>query len=353
MGFPPQLVVVLSLALFFLSGCSPLYIFRAAYEEGKILWRREPIEKRLRDPGLAPDTRDKLQLVLEVREYAKEPVKLRVGGSYSSISYVDRPDLVHVLMAVPKTDLNPHTWRFPLVGAVPYKGFFSEEAAKTEAESFQARGYDTAIRSSPAFSTLGWFADPLLTHLLDYDRVTLAEVIFHELFHNTLFVKDSVDFNESLANFVGNHAAIQFFRDRNGEDSPEHRTAARRWKENLEFSAFLDQLADSLRELYGKNLPEEEKLRIREEVFADAQFRWADRIAGRPGHRFQGFSQLKLNNAVILQFLIYYTGLELFESLYEREDKNLARFIESVRQALKQGDQPFAALESFLNSKKS
>ncbi len=169
-----------------ISGCSPFYVIRAAYEEGKILWRREPIPDYLEKPELAADTQDKLKLVLAVREYARDVLKLNVGGSYSSYSYVDRPDLTYILTAAPRTELRPYTWWFLIIGRVPYKGYFSKEDAAAAAKELEDAGYDTNIRTSAAFSTLGWFDDPLLSHLLRYDKVTLAEVVFHELFHNTL-----------------------------------------------------------------------------------------------------------------------------------------------------------------------
>src|SRR5262249_48618062 len=102
-----------------ISGCSPLYVIRAAYEEGKILWRREPIPEYLEKADLGSDTQDKLKLVLAVREYARDVLKLNVGGSYSSYSYVDRPDLSYILTAAPRTELRPYTWWFLVVGRVP------------------------------------------------------------------------------------------------------------------------------------------------------------------------------------------------------------------------------------------
>src|SRR5262250_187352 len=180
------LMVMLAVLGSVIEGCSPFYVIRAAYEEGKILWRREPIPEYLEKPDLTAETQDKLKLVLDVREYARDVLKLNVGGSYSSYSYVDRPDLTYILTAAPRTELRPYTWWFLIVGRVPYKGFFERADADAEARRLEAEGYDTTIRPSAAFSTLGWFDDPLLSHLLRYDKVVLSEIIFHELFHNTL-----------------------------------------------------------------------------------------------------------------------------------------------------------------------
>jgi len=339
------------LSTVFLAGCSPFYILRAAYEEGKILWRREPIESVLQRPDLDPEMQEKLKLVLAVRDYARDSLKFRVGGSYASYSYVDRTALTYVFMAVPKTDLTPYTWWFLFVGNVPYKGFFSEQAAKAESESFQAKGYDTFIRTAPAFSTLGWFDDPLLSHLLKYDKATLAQLIFHELFHNTLFVSGRVDFNESLANFIGNRAAILFFRDRYGEGSAEHQRALQAWQEGLEFSAFIDEVSRSLKDLYGRDIAEEEKLELREKIFFQSKKEWSRRIAKQPAHRFRGFGQPEINNAVIAHYLLYFKDLQLFESLYQAEGKDLARVVESIIQSIPDGGDPFDTVRELVSKK--
>lgn len=346
-----SLLTALLLSSFLISGCSSLYILRAAYEEGKILWRREPIEEVLQRPDLDPEAREKLKMVLAVREYARDTLKLRVRGSFASYSFVDRPVLSYVLMAAPKTDLNPYTWWFPFVGRVPYKGFFSEEAAKTEAAQFLAQGYDTHIRTAPAFSTLGWFDDPLLAHLLRYDKVTLAKVIFHELLHNTLFVKRAVDFNESLANFVGNRAAILFFRDRHGEGSPEYRTAIKGWEEELEFSAFIAEVVRSLQDLYAKDLAMREKLGLREKIFSHSQEKWARRMENRPTHQYGAYSKLEVNNAVVAHYLLYLRELALFESLYEAQGRDLARFVELTGRSLERDGDPFDAVRSRLRGR--
>lgn len=334
-----------------LSGCSPVYVLRAAYEEGKILWRRTPIIDYAQQPDVELDTQEKLKTVLAVREYARDALKLNVGGSYASYSYVDRPDLTHIVVAAPKTELRPYTWWFLIVGSVPYKGFFERADAEREAERLRADGYDTNIRTSAAFSTLGWFDDPLLSHLLRYDKVVLSEIVFHELFHQTLYIKGAGAFNESVANFIGHRAAIDFFRERFGEESEEHRRAVEGWAEEREFGAFIFELAQTLTELYGRDVPRDDKLRLREEVFTRGKAEWARRIADRPQHRLRNFSRLPLNNAVLMHYMVYLKDLYLFESLYDGSGRNLKKTIESLKQAVDGGGEPFDAVRGFLAAK--
>ena len=330
--------------MLFLFGCSPGYYIRAAYEEGRILWRRTPITEVLAENGVAPDVRRKLEMVLEVREFAAADLRLNVGGSYAAYSRVDRPVLLHVLSAVPKTSFEPYTWWFPFVGRVPYKGFFDGDDARKEAGALAAQGYDTHIRPAGAFSTLGWFDDPLLGRLLQLDRVSLADIVLHELLHNTLFVPGSVAFNESLANFVGKRGAIEFFTRRYGSESSEAQAARREWREEMEYSGLMMKLTQCLRALYAEPVPEDEKLRRRERVFAESRRQWADAVAGTPKHRHASFSRAKLNNAVILQSVLYVTDLARFEALYQREGKDLPRAIEAVRAAAPDAQDPFHAL---------
>ncbi len=332
-----------------LAGCSPIYVLRAAYEEGKILWRREPIAEYLRKPEVNGETQDKLKLVLAVREYARDKLDMKVGGSYSSYSYVDRPDLSYILTAAPKTQLEPYPWWFLIVGRVPYKGYFSKADADAAAAELQANGYDTSIRSTAAFSTLGWFDDPLLAHLLRYDKVTLADVVFHELFHNTLYIPGAGAFNESLANFVGGRAAIDFFREKFGEDSPEHRRALESWDEQLAFSAFIAELADELAKLYGMDISLEDKLRERERVFARGQDDWARRAERNPSQRYRNFSKQPLNNAVMIHYLLYTKELRLFDTLYEAQGRDLKKAIGMIREAVSRGGEPFEAVRNLLS----
>jgi predicted aminopeptidase len=332
-----------------ISGCSPLYVLRAAYEEGKILWRREPIVDFVQKSDVAPDTQEKLQLVLAVRDYARNVLKFNVGGSYSSFSYVDRPDLTYVVVAAPKTELRPYTWWFLIVGRVPYKGYFSKEEAQAEIDRLSAEGYDTYLRTSAAFSTLGWFDDPLLSHLLRFNKTTLAEVVFHELFHNTLYINGAGAFNESSANFVGHHAAMDFFRARLGENSPEYLNAVQSWSDEREFGGFIAELARTLNDLYGRDIPRADKLPLREEIFNRSKAEWLRRIADRPNHRFRAFSQRPLNNAVLMHYIVYLKDIDLFEALYNSSGRDLVRTVDALRRAVAGGKEPFEALRAWLD----
>ena len=207
------------------SACSPTYVLRAAWEEGKILNRRKPIARIVQDTATDWETRDKLLLVLQARQFAADSLRLNAGNSYTLFSRVESDTLVMVLSAAHKDRFQPYTWWFPIVGRVPYKGFFELEDALAAQRKLEAQGYDTYLRPSAAFSTLGWFNDPLLSTLLRYDRVSLANTVIHEIFHNTFFAPGQAVFNESLANFVGGRGAIEFFCRRDGPRSQTCETA--------------------------------------------------------------------------------------------------------------------------------
>ncbi len=327
-------IVVCALSL---CGCSAPYVLRAGYEEAKILWRRQPIAELLADPNLDAATRAKLELVLEVRRYARDALGLRVGGSYSSLSRVDADQVVHVVAAAPPFRLEPYTWWFPIVGRVPYKGFFSKADAVAEAAALRRDGFDTAVRPSVAFSTLGWFDDPLLSTVLRYDRVSLADTVLHELLHNTVYLPGHARFDESFATFVGHRGAIAFFTQR-GEEAGAARAAAA-WHDAVVFSDFLGRFTARLREAYARGIT----LAQRQELFAAAQEELG--TLGLRARADRGFGAEPLNNALILHALAYADRLGVFEAVFRREGEDLRRTVTAVLEAAQgASDDPFAAL---------
>ena len=206
------------------TGC---YISRAAYEEARILSRRTAITTLVADSATDPTLRAKLSLVQEARRFAVDSLALTAGKSFTAYSRLDRDTLVLVVSAAYRDRLAPKTWWFPVVGRFPYKGFFDFPGALRTAESLRNDGFDVTVGPSSAFSTLGWFNDPLVSTTVKADSVTLVNTVLHELLHNTFFAKGQVSFNESFATFVGARGVEHFFRARG--DSVLLRRAEDEW----------------------------------------------------------------------------------------------------------------------------
>ena len=352
--FPPfrlrhsGLVLGATLAVATMAACSPVYVLRAGLAEAKILSRRRPIADVIADRGTSPKTRHKLRLVLDVRTYADRVVGLRTGESYTTYSWVDRDTLLLVLQAAPKLAFREYTWWFPIVGRVPYKGYFEFDKARAAARDLDRKGYDTYVRPSSAFSTLGWFNDPLLNTIAHYDDVDLANTVIHELTHNTLYVPSQVAFNESLANFVGGRGAIDYFCSVEGDDSPECDLARRRWQDDLVFGSFLSDLVHRLEAVYArKDLPEVTRLAMRGRVFQDARRRWTTTVEPTlVSDQYQDWGRrARLNNAALIARRIYYDRLDIFESAYARTGGNLKVFVQGVKKAVKGQKDAYLAVE--------
>jgi predicted aminopeptidase len=333
------------------AGCSPLYVLRAGIEEAKILSRRRPIAEVMRDAATDSMTRRKLDLVLQARSFAAHQLDLDAGESFTSYSWIDHDTLLMVLSAARKDRFELYTWWFPIVGRVPYKGYFDFQQAYDAAARLEREGYDAHVRPAGAFSTLGWFNDPLLNTVLRYGDVSLVSTVIHELLHNSIYVPSQVSFNESFANFVGDRGAIAFFCTRNGEQDPRCTTARNAWADNLVFGQFLSQLIASLEELYGRaGLTSADRIRLREGVFQTARTRFTSEVQPQlKTNSFRGFEREPLNNATLIATRLYYDRLDLFESVFERHGGDLPASIRTVIDlAQRNRDDPFAALTRFL-----
>ncbi|HWZ60932.1 MAG TPA: aminopeptidase, partial [Gemmatimonadaceae bacterium] len=220
------------------------FLVRAAWEEGKILARRQPIAAVSADPGTSASDRAKLRLVTAARAFAAESLGLRAKASFTTFTRVDHDTLVLVLSAAYRDELRPYTWWFPIVGEVPYKGFFDFGAGERAAKQLRDEGFDVYLRPSPAFSTLGFFNDPVLSTSLAADSVFLANTVIHELTHNTFYPSGQAVFNESFANFVGSRGAAAFFRARG--DSGAAALADARWADDTVLGGFWAQVYTTL-----------------------------------------------------------------------------------------------------------
>ena len=341
-------IVAAGVLLFALTptGC---YLSRAGWEEAKILGRRRPIATIVRDSAVDTATRAKLRLVLEARDYARYTLHLDVAESFTTFSALDRDTLVLLVSAAHRDRLEAYTWWFPIVGRVPYKGFFDFKAARDLAARLRADQYDVYLRPASAFSTLGWFNDPLLSTTLDADSLDLVNTVIHEVTHNSYYGSGEAVFNESFANFVGARGAEAFFRARG--DTASASETVRRWEDEKLMASFWTHLYNTLDSAY-KAHPEsrEARLAARDTVFARARRALIDDIGPRLHSMPPRYAErVTLDNAALLARRVYLTDLELFDRAWRREGEQVPRTIERIIALAKgaKGD-PFAAITAWL-----
>jgi predicted aminopeptidase len=343
-------LTALGLFLFLLSptGC---YLSRAGWEEAKILAGRRRIVRLVSDSTTDPATRSRLRLVLAARGFAADSIKLRTGESFTTYSHLDRDTLVLVVSGAYRDRLEPYTWWFPIVGRVPYKGFFDFSQAQDLARDLERRGFDSYVRPSPAFSTLGWFNDPLLSTTLRMDSINLANTVIHEVTHNTFYKAGQAVFNESFANFVGARGSAWFFRSRG--DSAAAAFADADWDDDKRMGAFWASLYRSLDSAYKAHPGDSARatrLAVRDTVYARGKVHLQNDVA--PKMRTiapERIARIRIdNNAALLARRIYLTDLELFDRVWAREHYDLRRTIERVITLAKDADDPYAAIKRWL-----
>jgi predicted aminopeptidase len=311
-------------------GCELGYLARAALQEGHLLWNRRPISEQLARTDLSSEMREKLETVLEVRQFAARRLGLNVGGAYRTVSEVESGAIVWLVMAAPCCSLTPYTWWFPIVGNVPYHGYFDRSEADGEAAELAARGMDTWVRPAVAFSSLGFFDDPLLSNLLVLDKVELAGIITHELFHRTFFLAGNVMFDESAATYVGSRGAVDFFTATEGGESRDARLARSILQSDLMVAQFLLQAQAQLLRLYDSGLPEGEISKRRGAIFKQIAASYQRLRPSLTGLERFDLDQTSLNNAVLLNYLTYFHNLDDFAALDRIHRENLQETIEAI-----------------------
>jgi len=345
----PIRVLVLAALSLLVGGCNPLYVARAGVAQARILASREPLHQVILDPATDPRTAGKLTLVLEAREFAISELGFEnAGQAYTSLARLPSDTLALVLSAAYRDRLAFRTWWFPITGHVPYRAYFSESGAIAARDRLEAEGFDTYLRPTAAFSTLGWFADPLYSTLLRLDEVGLVETVLHELAHNHLFLPGQGRFNESWATFAGNAGAIAFFCTRPG-GSPDTTWCLRaqdRWADAIDISAYLDELESSIRAIYAReDLDAATKITLRDKVYEAALARFRSEV--QPALRATTYAYLaseRLNNATLLSRTLYYHRLADFQALLDAEGGDLRRIMARLRDEAPGRSDPFELL---------
>jgi len=341
--------VVLTIALAVVISADVRFVLRGGYEQGRLMLRRRPLTEALADSTLPEAWRENIRLVIEARTYADTALGLAPGSSFTTFAEVGRDTLVLVLSAAPKHSLEPYRWWFPIVGSVPYHGYFSRARAVDAARDFETRGYDTSLRPAAAFSTLGWFRDPLLSTTVKGHRAAVVETVIHEMAHTTLYVPNATPFDESLAHFVGHRGAEAFFRVRG--DSAAANWVADLWRDEIRLGAFYGTLVDSLRAAYARHPSGSALDSVRAHYYGGARARLASGLDGTL-ERYDGarLAAGTLNNATVVATTIYRTQLDRFEALYQRSGGSVRRVMERLAGGLEAAGtrDPFAVLDSLI-----
>lgn len=307
-----------------------------------------PLESLLNDtPPLQKDV-SFVSEIKDIRRFAVQELGLKETKNYITYVSIDRKYLAAVVSACAKDSFTNYEWWFPVVGRMPYKGFFNAEDAKKEAEKLRNKDLDTLIRPVDAFSSLGWFNDPLYSFMKDYSAARLADLIIHESSHATLFLKNQVQFNEEFAEFVGTEGARLYIQKKFGAESEEYKTLLHNERESKIFVAYLKNLTDELDQMYKSAATREEKLDRKERIIAAAQEKFTreyDSMFTRDTYKF--FSTMKVNNAYLSLYQLYHEGGSRLHDVYTASGGDLHKFIAAAK-TLNNKSPPFEQLKQAL-----
>ncbi|HVO46126.1 MAG TPA: aminopeptidase [Steroidobacteraceae bacterium] len=320
-----------------LSGCGTLYVAQAARGQWQVLRERRPIGAVVADPHTPATLRNRLEDVLAARDFAVTELHLPDNRSYRTYAEVKRPYVVWNVVATPEFSVEPRHWCFPVAGCVAYRGYFSEKKARAFAAGLSRKGLDVTVGGVPAYSTLGKFADPVLSTMMTYGDTELVAIIFHELAHQLLYVKDDTEFNEAFATAVED-AGLERWLDSRGQADrmDDYRREDERDRSFIElFSA----ARTRLRELYASGLApvdmRRDKAAILAQLTADTR-----ELQRREGVDYYGaWLREGLNNAHLASVATYYQCVPGFERLLAEQGGDLRKFYAAAREL---GDLPKA-----------
>ncbi len=307
-------------------------------------------QELLLDSKTPESTRNFLRRVNDISDFALKELGLENNRNYSRYVKIDRDFLACVVSATKKYSFEPYCWSYPLVGDMPYKGFYEKDDALKEAARLEKRGYDVWVREVDAFSTLGYLTDPLYSYMENYSAYRIANLIIHEQAHATLFLKGQGDFNESFATFVGDTGAKHYIADRYGAGSREYTTIFAREADRETFLKELEKLKNRLHDLYLRQPADmEERKRAELEEFKEQMREHYDTLYRTNAYR--GVPDLPINNAFLSLYSLYNNNIELFEEIYRLYDGNLRRCISAIKNAAQGSKNGYNEIRKLLDSK--
>jgi predicted aminopeptidase len=328
-----QWLVLLAVALL-LQGCGLGYLTQAARGQLRVLRAREPIAKLIAAPDTGATLRAQLLQLKQIRDFASQQLGLPDNASYRSFADIHAPYVVWNVVATPEFSLTPRSWCFPIAGCVAYRGYFSERAARQFALTRRLHGDDAIVGGVAAYSTLGRFADPVLSSMLGYGEEQLAAIVFHELAHQVAYLPGDSAFNEAFAVTVEEEGLKRYLAARSATLSGA--AGVTRWQSRLamrtQLNALLETGRGELQRLYATDLPAPEMRQRKRATLAGIATR-IRALETRSGLR-SGYGDALdggFNNAHLAAVATYFTQLPMFAQLLAQNDHDLPRFYASVQ----------------------
>ena len=324
--------MLLGAGLLALSSCSQLsYLWQAAAGQSELLVKARPIADVIANPATPAEVRRQLTLVQDVRRYASQTLGLPDNATFTGYSDLNRPYLVWNVFAAPPLSGTLRTYCFPVAGCVPYRGYFSQAAADSEAARLRAEGDDVSVGGVSAYSTLGRFSDPIPSTLLRGSDETLIRTVIHELAHQVVYVQNDTSFNESFAVAVETAGAQRYAAAR-GLPVPDQTTARTR---AAQVNTLLLDTRARLGEVYASDLPDAEKLKRKAAILADIRTQYAALTASWNGYSgYDGWfadAPNGLNNALLGSVAAYADHVPAFLALLDRLGGDFPAFYAAVK----------------------
>lgn len=330
-------VLLLVFMIVLVCSCSSIsYYHQSVAGHLSLMSDRQPIAELISSESTDADKKRLFEQVLKIRAFASSQLGLPDNKSYTSYVELEREYVVWNVVATPRFSLKPTTWCFPVAGCVSYRGYYAKAEAEQFAQQLDALGNDIAISGASAYSTLGWFDDPVISTMLDRGEIILAETIFHELAHQVLYLKKDSAFNEAFATAV----AIEGVRQWLQETGPEKLVSYEQHLERrLAFNQLIDVTSTNLTAIYQQELSAEQKALEKRQVFKDLQTRYQSFKA--ESNNFSGYDRWfaqGLNNAHLTMISTYWKNVPFVENWLRECENKLPDFYLKM-QELSQGNQ--------------
>ena len=344
------IVLLLGITLLVVSGCHTFSFYSQAVRgQYQIFANEQPINKLIKAPSTPEPLRQRFELLERLRAYAQTELKLPIDDHYRKYVDVHRPFVVWNVEAAPEFSLQPKTWWYPLLGGLEYRGYFSKQGATNYAHYLRNKGYDVSVGGVQAYSTLGWFKDPVLNTFIFEPDADLAEIIFHELGHQRVFARGDTDFNEAFATTVGQEGARRWLTARGDRSALEVYLA--HLQRNNQFVHLVMKTRRQLEALYGdsrnaqgkvisteknQSVPaqqlREQKTQVMQEMkqqFAGLKEQW------NGDTEYDWWFSHEINNAHLNSVAAYYDLVPSFEQLLAAKGGDLEKFYTEVERLAK------------------